>query len=158
MPACKFCDYLNPANADRCQGCGASLFMPGSDTKSATESVHNRVLSLVQEGRKIDAIKLYREETGAGLAEAKEAVERVAIQPANPVSGKDERILSLLRKGEKIAAIKLHRERTGAGLKEAKDTVEALAAQHGIHLPARGCAGAACLMIACAIALWFLMR
>jgi ribosomal protein L7/L12 len=32
---------------------------------------------LVRQGRKIEAIKLYREQTGAGLAEAKEAVDRL---------------------------------------------------------------------------------
>ncbi|MGC3004031.1 ribosomal protein L7/L12 [Streptomyces sp. G35A] len=32
---------------------------------------------LVREGRKVQAIKVYREATGAGLAEAKEAVDRL---------------------------------------------------------------------------------
>jgi ribosomal protein L7/L12 len=35
----------------------------------------DRVKELAGEGRKIEAIKLYRDETGAGLAEAKAAVE-----------------------------------------------------------------------------------
>lgn len=34
------------------------------------------IRALAESGRKIEAIKLYRERTGAGLAEAKEAVER----------------------------------------------------------------------------------
>ncbi len=33
---------------------------------------------LVRQGRKIEAIKLYREQTGAGLAEAKEAIDRLS--------------------------------------------------------------------------------
>lgn len=37
----------------------------------------DRVVALVRDGRKIDAIKAYREITGAGLVEAKEAVERM---------------------------------------------------------------------------------
>jgi hypothetical protein len=36
------------------------------------------VFGLLQSGRKIEAIKAYREATGAGLAEAKAAVERLA--------------------------------------------------------------------------------
>ncbi|MET9832144.1 ribosomal protein L7/L12 [Streptomyces sp. NPDC006385] len=37
----------------------------------------NEVVGLVREGKKIPAIKLYREITGAGLKEAKDAVERI---------------------------------------------------------------------------------
>jgi ribosomal protein L7/L12 len=36
------------------------------------------VLGELQQGRTIQAIKLYREETGTGLAEAKNAVEEIA--------------------------------------------------------------------------------
>lgn len=36
------------------------------------------VLSHLMNGKKIQAIKVYRERTGAGLAEAKDAVERLA--------------------------------------------------------------------------------
>ena len=36
-----------------------------------------RIVELVQSGKQIDAIKLYRELTGVGLAEAKDAVERI---------------------------------------------------------------------------------
>ena len=34
---------------------------------------------LLQQGRKIEAIKLYRERMGVGLAEAKEAVEAMEV-------------------------------------------------------------------------------
>ncbi|MEU9988512.1 ribosomal protein L7/L12 [Streptomyces sp. NPDC048045] len=37
----------------------------------------DEVNALVREGKKIQAIKVYREATGAGLKEAKEAVERL---------------------------------------------------------------------------------
>ena len=36
-----------------------------------------RLIELIQAGRKINAIKLYRELTGTGLAEAKDAVARI---------------------------------------------------------------------------------
>jgi hypothetical protein len=39
------------------------------------DQVSERVKELVRTGKKIEAIKMYREETGAGLKEAKDAVE-----------------------------------------------------------------------------------
>ncbi|MEU8590879.1 ribosomal protein L7/L12 [Streptomyces sp. NPDC048664] len=41
------------------------------------EPVLEQVAALVRDGRRIQAIKVYRELTGAGLKEAKEAVERM---------------------------------------------------------------------------------
>ncbi len=41
---------------------------------------NDQILQLLQEGRKIEAIKVYRETTGAGLKEAKEAVEEMQRQ------------------------------------------------------------------------------
>lgn len=38
----------------------------------------DEVVALVRAGKKIEAIKVYREATGVGLAEAKSAVERLA--------------------------------------------------------------------------------
>jgi large subunit ribosomal protein L7/L12 len=43
-------------------------------------TVDQDVVSLVREGKKIAAIKLYRDKTGVGLAEAKAAVEVLAAQ------------------------------------------------------------------------------
>jgi ribosomal protein L7/L12 len=39
--------------------------------------IDDRVRNLVDEGKKIEAIKLYREMTGVGLKEAKDAVEGI---------------------------------------------------------------------------------
>jgi ribosomal protein L7/L12 len=41
------------------------------------EPTYPQVLELARRGHKIAAIKLYREQTGAGLADAKHAVERM---------------------------------------------------------------------------------
>jgi ribosomal protein L7/L12 len=38
------------------------------------------LMPLLQEGKTIDAIKLYREHTGVGLAEAKDEIERLKAQ------------------------------------------------------------------------------
>jgi ribosomal protein L7/L12 len=97
--------------------------------------------TLLAENRKIEAIKRYREATGAGLAAAKEAVEALErgespprTKPAD--SALEAETVSLLKGGKKIKAVKLNRERTGTGLKEAKGAVESIAADRHI-MPSR---------------------
>jgi large subunit ribosomal protein L7/L12 len=55
----------------------AQAGMPWSSamTPGASGGVDSDVVALAQGGNKIEAIKLYRQRTGAGLAEAKDAVE-----------------------------------------------------------------------------------
>jgi ribosomal protein L7/L12 len=114
--------------------------------------------SLLENGRKIEAIKLFRERTGAGLAQAKEAVEAfergetlAAKVPAD--SDLEREIVPLLEQGKKIEAVKLYREKAGAGLKEAKDAVEALAAERHITVPLRsGCLGVVLFILAVLLA------
>ncbi len=87
-------------------------------------------------GDKIAAIKAYREATGAGLAEAKDAVElieagkaalpRVAAQPEGEAG---RRMAELIVAGDTLESIKLCREATGLGLKEAKAVVDTMAAE-----------------------------
>ena len=86
-------------------------------------------------GQKIQAIKLYREQTGAGLKEAKDYVESLFERKVDlilkhlgidPNQGVDQKIMELMKAGQKIEAIKLYREQTGVELKEAKDYVESL--------------------------------
>lgn len=91
---------------------------------------YTEVRASLANGRKIEAIKIYRELTGVGLKEAKEAVEAMMASPsaaAVPSSNADlEPVRALMAKGKKIDAIKLYRELKGVGLKEAKDAVEAM--------------------------------
>jgi ribosomal protein L7/L12 len=47
-------------------------------------------MELIASGRTIEAIKRFREETGLGLAEAKEEVERIASGASGLPSGADE--------------------------------------------------------------------
>lgn len=93
------------------------------------EFIHNQQL--------IHAIRLYREVTGVGLAEAKEAVEAMArdefakpqmgtVDYDNPIL--EARIKSLLSKRQKIEAVKIYRDEYGVGLKEAKDAVDRMEA------------------------------
>lgn len=110
-------------------------------TEGAEPDVVYHVKQLMAAGNKIEAIKLYRQATGLGLAEAKEAVE--AIEAGRSVSlsvtsaqgsALDQNpaailaVKALLQAGNKIEAIKVYRQLTGMGLKEAKDAVEAMAA------------------------------
>jgi ribosomal protein L7/L12 len=103
---------------------------------------------------KIAAIKIYREKTGLGLKEAKDAVEAIVANqgtippnffeptPPQPNTEPDqEHINNTLTKelfsylkDNPIGAIKLYREKTGVGLKESKDTIDALRAGQPITL------------------------
>ena len=58
---------------------GGGFTFASDQPKSVAASEDPRVVELVQSGRQIDAIKLYRELTGVGLAEAKDAVERIRL-------------------------------------------------------------------------------
>lgn len=88
MPQCRLCGYDGPGGAPRCPGCGAWLAdqvdrSPGdglADGSPTTDDFEFRLLQLLREGQKIAAIKLYREETGVGLKEAKDAVEALATR------------------------------------------------------------------------------
>jgi ribosomal protein L7/L12 len=148
LRTCSACNHLNPASCERCENCGARIAEENESGRVSSSELVDRVRALLDAGQKIAAIKAFREATGAGLAEAKEAVE--ALERGEPLPSKrrpddsEEDLLSLLEQGRKIEAIKLHRERTGAGLKEAKDAVEALAGRHGIK--ATGCASIVVLL------------
>ncbi len=96
-----------------------------------------RIRQLVYEGKKIEAIKLVREQTDLGLKEARDAVdafirgETPLLSPRRSVEtgpyGLDlAPIQDQLLQGNKLNAIKLYREQTGVGLREAKDAVEAI--------------------------------
>jgi ribosomal protein L7/L12 len=147
MPQCTRCQKTVALDAARCPHCGAWLSQLADVPEPNHDSLENEIRSLLRQGRNVEAIKLYRQQTGVGLAAAKDAVERIG-RGENPTRNEvnadatENQILELLAAGRKIAAIKLYREQTGRGLKEAKDAVEALAAQHGIVSPARsGCLG-----------------
>lgn len=100
-----------------------------------------RIAELIQQGRKIEAIKLLRETTGIGLKEAKEAVEQLSGETTGSAQARpepmprpgsvSEEVQNLAHQGNKIEAIKLLREQTGMGLKEAKQRVDAVTGSRG---------------------------
>ena len=92
-------------------------------------------------GNKIEAIRLYRELFGVGLAEAKAAIEHLAVALLNAgPEGVSQSFLpaghpplpeplltnirTCLLKRQKIAAIKLYREHNPVGLAEAKAVID----------------------------------
>lgn len=96
-----------------------------------------RVLGEVQRKQMIAAIKAYREQSGAGLAEAKEVVDAIArgdrLVSGAALAERDRarvdadtraRIDQFVIDGELIAAIQAYREAYGVGLKEAKEVIE----------------------------------
>ncbi|MEE8451854.1 MAG: hypothetical protein V3R99_08065 [Thermoguttaceae bacterium] len=94
MPKCLSCGHPNPSHPnpsgnERCEKCGALLSseatgaasQPDGPTEDAEDPIEAEVLKLLQSGKKIAAIKLYRENhPGIGLKEAKDAVEAMAAQ------------------------------------------------------------------------------
>lgn len=93
MPTCHFCNANNPTGTERCRGCGAWLEQeipaarPGEHAADARPEQapsatprEQQLLDLLRQGRKIEAIKQYREVTGVGLKEAKDAVEALAAK------------------------------------------------------------------------------
>src|SRR5262249_42665654 len=131
MIRCTFCAHDNPPGLSRCQNCGVDLPILTSRALRVDDHLVARVRSLMEAGQKIEAIKLFRERTGASLKESKDAVEAIQRGQAFPAGSLGDRafedeVATLLEQGQKIEAIKRYRERTGVGLKEAKDAVEAI--------------------------------
>lgn len=131
-----------------CPYCGAAIAGGASDPTllggfSAGDSDSlSEVREQIKRGKKIEAIRIYREITGSSLKEAKEAVQAIELGRPVAVPGQvaigsapaafassaeamDE-IKQLLRSGNKIEAIRVHREAFNTGLKDAKDAVEAI--------------------------------
>lgn len=124
----------------------------------------SKVREALHQGRKVDAVRLYREATGAYLKEALEAVEAMrgkeGVPSTSPTPRPDPEALApvaeALRLGNKIEAIKRYRELTGVGLKAAKEAIEG-----GAH-PSRpatargrqGCLPLLCGMVLLSLGLW----
>ncbi len=120
-----------------------------ADNAGKLEEIQN----LLQQGNKIEAIKIYREMTGVGLKEAKDAVE--AMQAGQPVEISQvtmvggaaagaafassaalmDEVKRLLRAGQKIDAIKAYREYFNVGLADAKNAVEAAETELKLQSP-----------------------
>jgi large subunit ribosomal protein L7/L12 len=63
---------------------GGGLRFASDEPASVAASEDPRVLELIDSGKKIQAVKLYRELTGAGLAESADAVEAIETMRRPP--------------------------------------------------------------------------
>lgn len=100
----------------------------------------DQVHRLIGDKQSIAAIKLYRELTGVGLKEAKDAVELMAAggtpgapaaaapAPLDPYGPQAQELVTLIKADRLIDAIKLYRSLYGCDLSEAKSAVDKLAA------------------------------
>lgn len=100
---CPSCGRENVAETDLCRNCGARLRHPepesapspveppegaAAEASGPESELESEVLSLMRQGRKIQAVKLYREKTSVAncsLKDAKEAVEATARAHGVPV-------------------------------------------------------------------------
>ncbi|WP_204003208.1 ribosomal protein L7/L12 [Virgisporangium aurantiacum] len=130
------------------RGRGGELFVTEATGRPAIapagmkESIDSRelefeVIRLLEQRKKILAIKLVRQHVRLGLKEAKDLVEevertghlRLAHLPNAPFVAQEDVLDQarwLKREGKAIEAIKLIRQRTGLGLREAKDAYDRL--------------------------------
>jgi ribosomal protein L7/L12 len=115
-------------------------------------TLRDEVLDLLSQGQKIAAVKLYRDQTGSSLADAKAAVEAwergdtsVASSPhaerAEPNNELEQEIVAILGRESLVKAVKHYRERTGAGLKASKEAVQQIAHKNGLP------SGSGCLSV-----------
>jgi ribosomal protein L7/L12 len=152
MPKCRNCNHDVHPSIGQCPHCGASVDKPIAD-------LEQQVRLLLDQGQKIAAVKLYKDQTGVGLAEAKQAVESMqagAGPPSSPaeIGGDLEaELLRLLGRGDKLEAVKLYRDQKGTSLLEAKQAVESLAASHGLETQRAGCLGVVLAMVLAVFAL-----
>ncbi len=133
MKRCPFCAAEMPDEADSCETCGSPSSSVG---EQKTDPLEERMFELLREGRKIEAIKVYREETGLDLWKSKEEVDALELvlanQPKNPPRPElkaepfHDRVTEALRAGQKLEAIRIYREETDLDLGECKEAVDAL--------------------------------
>jgi ribosomal protein L7/L12 len=149
MPKCRNCDYDVDPSIGQCPHCGAPMGSPSAD-------LEQQVRSLLDQGQKIAAVKLYKDQTGMGLAEAKKAVESMqadagSSSPSDIGSDLEAALLRLLGRGDKLEAVKLYKEQRSTSLIEAKQAVESLAARHGLVTQRAGCLGVVAVVVLAAL-------
>ena len=111
----------------------------------------------LQAGRKLNAVKLYKQWTGSSLVAAKNYVENLPAGTATVSWDKDldgkqiDEILDAIQAGSKLKAVKLYKEATGVRLKESKKFIERLTHELGIE-PRKGCAATILLFVIAGIA------
>lgn len=143
MTRCAQCNSDGPFESGLCPQCGALV-------DSSASELERQVRSLLEQERKIDAVKLYRERTGANLLEAKNAVDAIEAGET-PQSGNgsdlESEVLMHLRRGETLAAVTLYSQRKGVTLVDAEQAIELLAASAGLQSRRAGCLGVLAMVV-----------
>ena len=85
MPTCPFCNESNPPGVGLCKKCGNTIPLEESSPREEPSEgdlndFEKQILGLMKGQKKIEAIKLYRKNTGCGLKEAKDAVEALGAR------------------------------------------------------------------------------
>ena len=81
MTKCPSCGEDNPPGVGLCKHCGGPISMEEDTLPEVPPgSLEEQILGLLRARKKIEAVKLYREKTGAGLKKAVLAVETLAKQ------------------------------------------------------------------------------
>jgi ribosomal protein L7/L12 len=94
------------------------------------------VTTLLQAGRKLDAIRVYREQTGSSLKDATSVIQNLerkldAEDESELEHGQD--VETLLRAGRKLDAIRVYREQHGSSLKDATEAINDLEKSLGLR-------------------------
>ena len=134
MTTCPICNHVNPIGTARCEKCDTWLAQaadtglkpqvrregaPGPTAPGLTPEFAGELQALLRDGQKITAIARFREVTGLGLRESKEAVEALeagrGLPSAAPIDGRvdEAKIVGILRERGIIQAIKEYRTATG---------------------------------------------
>ena len=83
MPKCQFCKMDIPHGATSCPSCGATVPVSGP----ASTDLEQQVRSLLAQGKRLEAVKIYKTEVGCSLKEAKDAVEALERGDGPPQTG-----------------------------------------------------------------------
>lgn len=98
-----------------------------SSMMNISQETENKVRLLLQQNRKVEAVKLVYDTARCGLREAKNYVDHLQLPTAEKTGNNiDDIILSLLAENKKIYAVKYYREQTGKSLAESLAYVDSL--------------------------------
>ena len=166
---CVFCN--EPVSVDHvdCSNCGAALAPRDAApvAERASPATIADVVSMLEQGRKSDAVRMYREQTGTGQQEAAaavEAIERAAKTPSARIcasrASRDANLKAdlwaLIQNDQKSEAIQLYCRRTGESIRRARNVVDALAREHVLAPGRAGCFTLIALCLAAPALLAFL--
>ncbi len=109
-------------------------------TKNSKE-IDKKILELVADKQLLQAVKLYKDETGLGLKESKDYVDNLVVNKKATItdvskdsfkSNKelDKELMKYIEKGALLGTVKIYKDTTGLGLKESKDYIDYLKNKH----------------------------